>query len=267
MTLYKLAFEALICNDVSEKISLTQKLAKNQFKSPDLKSKLTVKKITIPGRPLKPKLVNFQTSPKRDRSDLGMIINIHAICHIEFNAINLALDAVYRFQDMPLQYYLDWIKVANEEAIHFSLLSDYLQELGYRYGDFDAHNGLWQMTVDTDYDVLSRMALVPRVLEARGLDVTPSIRAKFKDSNFHKMVEILDIIYRDEIGHVKIGNYWYQYLCSERKLDPILTFDSLIKKHIGSNLRGPFNTEARLLSDFSQTELDYLEHPELVNTN
>ena len=259
MQIYKLAFDALMCIDVGEKISLTQKLAKHQIKSRDLKSKLNVKKITIPGRPLKPKLVNFQTSPKRDRSDLGMIKNIHAICHIEFNAINLALDAVYRFQDMPLHYYLDWIKVANEEAINFSLLSDYLQELGYRYGDFDAHNGLWQMTVETDYDVLSRMALVPRGLEARGLDVTPSIKSKFKDSSFHKMVEILDIIYLDEISHVKIGNYWYQYLCRERKLDPILTFDSLIKKHIGSNLHGPFNTEARLLSDIRQAELDYLE--------
>ena len=263
MQLFKLTFDALMCNDVSEKISLTQKLTKHQIKSHDLKSKLSVKKISMPGRPLKPKLVNFQTLPKRDRSDLGMIKNIHAICHIEFNAINLALDAVYRFQDMPLQYYLDWLKVANEEATHFSLLSNYLKELGYQYGDFDAHNGLWQMTVDTDYDVLSRMALVPRVLEARGLDVTPSIRAKFNDSNYHKMVEILDIIYRDEIGHVKIGNYWYQYLCSERKLDPILTFDSLIKKHIGSNLRGPFNAEARLLSNFSQAEINYLEHPEI----
>ena len=267
MQLFKLAFDALMCNDVSEKISLTQKLKKHQIKSQNLKSKLIVKKITIPGRPLKPKLVNFQTLPKRDRSDLGMIKNIHAICHIEFNAINLALDAVYRFQEMPLQYYLDWLKVANEEATHFSLLSDYLQELGYQYGDFDAHNGLWQMTVDTDYDVLSRMALVPRVLEARGLDVTPSIRAKFKDSNFHKMVEILDIIYRDEIGHVKIGNHWYHYLCSERKLDSILKFDSLIRKHIGSNLRGPFNTEARLLSDFSQAEINYLEHPEITKLN
>ena len=267
MQLFKLTFDALMCNDVSEKISLTQKLKKHQIKSQNLKSKLIVKKITIPGRPLKPKLVNFQTSPKRDRSDLGMIKNIHAICHIEFNAINLALDAVYRFQEMPLQYYLDWLKVANEEATHFSLLSDYLQELGYQYGDFDAHNGLWQMTVDTDYDVLSRMALVPRVLEARGLDVTPSIRAKFKNSNFNKMVEILDIIYRDEIGHVKIGNHWYHYLCSERKLDSILKFDSLIRKHIGSNLRGPFNTEARLLSDFSQAEINYLEHPEITKLN
>ena len=168
---------------------------------------------------------------------------------------------------MPIQFYIDWIKVATEETIHFSLLREYLQTLGYDYGDFDAHNGLWQMTVDTDYDVLSRMALVPRVLEARGLDVTPSIKKKFKHSKFNKMVAILDIIFRDEIGHVKIGNYWYQYLCSERGMDPIRTFDLLIKKHIGSNLRGPFNTEARLLSNFSQTELDYLEHPELVNTN
>jgi uncharacterized ferritin-like protein (DUF455 family) len=196
-----------------------------------------------------------------------MIKNIHAICHIEFNAINLALDAIYRFQEMPIQFYIDWIKVATEETIHFSLLREYLQTLGYDYGDFDAHNGLWQMTVDTDYDVLSRMALVPRVLEARGLDVTPSIKNKFKHSKFNKMVGILDIIFRDEIGHVKIGNYWYQNLCSERVMDPIRTFDLLIKKHIGSNLRGPFNTEARLLSNFSQTELDYLEHPELVNTN
>ena len=266
MKLYKLAFDALMCIDVCEKIALTQKLNKHQIKFKNLKSKLSVQKITIPGRPLKPKLVNFQTSTKRDRSDLGMIKNIHAICHIEFNAINLALDAVYRFQDMPLQYYLDWLKVANEEATHFSLLSDYLQELGYQYGDFDAHNGLWQMTVDTDYDVLSRMALVPRVLEARGLDVTPSIRAKFKDSKFQKMVEILDIIYHDEIGHVKIGNYWYKYLCRERKLDPIMTFDSLINKHIGSNLRGPFNNKARLLSDFSQAELDYLETPKKDKT-
>lgn len=113
-----------------------------------------------------------------------MIKNIHAICHIEFNSINLALDAIYRFQEMPHQYYADWIKVANEETIHFSLIKDYLESVGYSYGDFDAHNGLWQMTVDTDYDVLSRMALVPRVLEARGLDVTPRIRKNLKIQTF-----------------------------------------------------------------------------------
>ena len=267
MSLFKLAYEALVCNNVEKKILLIGDLKKHQIPLDIKKSKVNVIKILSPGRPLKPHLVDFKGAPKRDRSDLGMIKNIHAICHIEFNSINLALDAIYRFQEMPHQYYADWIRVAKEETTHFLLIKDFLESVGHSYGDFDAHNGLWQMTVDTDYDVLSRMALVPRVLEARGLDVTPRIRKKFKDANLHKMVEILDIIFKDEIGHVKIGNYWYQYLCHKRDLDPIKTFGLLIKKHIGSNLRGPFNIEARLLSNFSQNELDYLEHPELLKTN
>ena len=260
MSLSKESYVALLCKDPDEKIILTNQLVKYQKK--DLGTLTKVKKIISPGRPIKPNLVSFDGAPKRDKSDLGMIKNIHAICHIEFNAINLALDAIYRFQKMPRQYYLDWIKVATEESYHFSLLSNYLEELGYKYGDFDAHNGLWQMSVDTDYDVLARMALVPRVLEARGLDVTPSIRKKFSGSKFTRMVEILDIIFQDEIGHVKIGSYWYRYLCNQRSVDPVQTFNKLIKKHIGSNLRGPFNTEARLLSDFTQAELEYLEQPE-----
>ncbi len=178
MSLFKESYVALLCKDPDEKIILTNQLVKYQKK--DLGTLTKVKKIISPGRPIKPNLVSFDGAPKRDKSDLGMIKNIHAICHIEFNAINLALDAIYRFQKMPRQYYLDWIKVATEESYHFSLLSNYLEELGYKYGDFDAHNGLWQMSVDTDYDVLARMALVPRVLEARGLDVTPSIRKKFR---------------------------------------------------------------------------------------
>jgi len=260
MSLFKDSYVALVCNDPDEKIYLTNQLVKYQKK--DIGPVCEIKKILSPGRPKKPNLVSFNGAPKRDKSDLGMIKNIHAICHIEFNAINLALDAIYRFQKMPHQYYLDWIKVATEESYHFSLLKHYLEDLDYYYGDFDAHNGLWQMSVDTDYDVLARMALVPRVLEARGLDVTPSIRKKFSGSKFNKMVEILDIIFEDEIGHVKIGSYWYRYLCNQRSIDPVKTFDELIKKHIGSNLRGPFNTEARLLSDFSQAELEYLEQPE-----
>ena len=197
MSLFKESYVALLCKDPDEKIILTNQLVKYQKK--DLGTLTKVKKIISPGRPIKPNLVSFDGAPKRDKSDLGMIKNIHAICHIEFNAINLALDAIYRFQKMPRQYYLDWIKVATEESYHFSLLSNYLEELGYKYGDFDAHNGLWQMSVDTDYDVLARMALVPRVLEARGLDVTPSIRKKFSGSKFTRMVEILDIIFQDEI--------------------------------------------------------------------
>lgn len=265
MSLFKDSYYALTCDDPNEKVLLTKNLIKYQKK--EIGPTCEVKKILSPGRPLKPKLVSFNGAPKRDKSDLGMIKNIHAICHIEFNAINLALDAIYRFQDMPHQYYLDWIKVATEESYHFSLLKEHLEQLDYHYGDFDAHNGLWQMSIDTDYDVLARMALVPRVLEARGLDVTPSIRKKFSESKFTRMVTILDIIFEDEIGHVKIGNYWYRYLCNKRGIDPVQTFDELIKKHIGSNLRGPFNIEARLLSDFSRDELEYLEHPERLELN
>jgi len=263
MQLFKFAFEALMCNEVNEKLTLTSQLNSYDICLESIADKLIVKKINKPGRPSKPKLVSFRTTPKRDRSDIGMVKTIHSLCHIEFNAINLALDAVYRFQDMPIKYYQDWIKVAYEESYHFTLLNDYLQSLDFEYGDFEAHNGLWEMTTKTDYDVLSRMALVPRVLEARGLDVTPSIQTKFRASKFYKMVDILDVIYRDEIGHVKIGNHWFHYLCKERNLDPISTFDGLIKKHIGSTLRGPFNVEARLLSDFTQAELEYLDYKDL----
>jgi len=263
MQLFKFAFEALMCNEVNEKLTLTSQLNSYDICLESIADKLIVKKINKPGRPSKPKLVSFKTTPKRDRSDIGMVKTIHSLCHIEFNAINLALDAVYRFQDMPIKYYQDWIKVAYEESYHFTLLNDYLQSLDFEYGDFEAHNGLWEMTTKTDYDVLSRMALVPRVLEARGLDVTPSIQTKFRASKFYKMVDILDVIYRDEIGHVKIGNHWFHYLCKDRNLDPISTFDGLIKKHIGSTLRGPFNVEARLLSDFTQAELEYLDCKDL----
>ena len=190
MSLFELAYEALISNDVERKILLINDLKKYQIPLEINESKVNVIQILSPGRPLKPNLVDFKGAPKRDRSGLGMIKNIHAICHIEFNSINLALDAIYRFQEMPHKYYEDWIQVASEETIHFSLLKNYLESIGYSYGDFDAHNGLWQMTIDTDYDVLSRMALVPRVLEARGLDVTPRIRKQFKDSKHHKMVDI-----------------------------------------------------------------------------
>lgn len=259
MNVFELSYKALMEDIVDEKIKAIDCLytlcLNHQL---DYKSGFLVKSIKNPGRPKRPNLVRFESVPKRDKSDVGMIKTIHAICHIEFNAINLAIDAVYRFQKMPEKFYQDWLQVAFEEAKHFTLLNNYLRELGYKYGDFDGHNGLWKMTYETDYDVLSRMALVPRVLEARGLDVTPSIQNRFRNSNFKPMVEILQIIFNDEIGHVKIGNYWYHQLCKQRQLDPMKTFKDLVNKHIGSQIRGPFNIEARKLADFSQAELDYL---------
>ncbi len=260
MNPFKLSYQALMCDNVAEKIKQVDQL--HQLKDlAKLDYQLThpVKPVKYPGRPNKPILARFNAMPKRGKSDLGFIETIHAICHIEFNAINLALDAVYRFHGMPSQFYQDWVQVAFEEAQHFQLLNNYLVELGYQYGDFDAHNGLWKMTVETDYDVLARMALVPRVLEAKGLDATPKIQRRFASSKFKPMVDLLDIIFNDEIGHVKIGNHWFHYLCQERQLDPVKTFDSLIHKHLGESLRGPFNLDARKCADFTEQELAYLQ--------
>ncbi|MBW5290215.1 MAG: hypothetical protein Rsou_2014 [Candidatus Ruthia sp. Asou_11_S2] len=260
MNVFELAYQALMSTEIDEKINLVNQL--NGFKNNqvlDYQSSFHQQSIPTPGKPEKPILVRFQSVPKRDKSDMGFIKTIHAICHIEFNAINLALDAVYRFKDMPDKFYQDWIQVAFEESQHFSLINHYLIKIGYQYGDFQAHNGLWKMTKDTDYDVLARMALAPKVLEVRGLDVIPNIQKKFKHSNFKAMVKILDTIFSDEINHVKIGNYWFHTLCQQRFLDPIQTFDQLVKKHIGNQLRGPFNIEARKLANFSQQELDYLQ--------
>jgi len=259
MSEYKKVLSALLESDLNRKIQKVYEIFNHSTEHNLSLTQIEITRIKDPGRPLKPELVRFQGVPKRDSSDLGMIKTIHAICHIEFNAINLALDAAYRFQEMPKKFFLDWIKVAKEEATHFELIRNYLNELSYEYGDFNAHGGLWRMTYETDYDVLARMALVPRVLEARGLDVTPGIQKKFQNSKYKKMSDILDIIYRDEIGHVKIGNRWFSYLCKQRDIDPLMTFKSLVQKHIGHELRGPFNIEARKLSEFSEKELNFLE--------
>ena len=249
-----------MCDNVAEKITQVSQLhTLKNTQALNYQSSYQISAVEFPGRPIKPTLARFHTMPKRGKSDLGFIETIHAICHIEFNAINLALDAAYRFRDMPDQFYQDWIQVAFEESQHFQLLNNYLIELGYQYGDFDAHNGLWKMTFETDYDVLARMALVPRVLEARGLDATPKIQKRFKNSNFKPMVKLLDIIFQDEIGHVKIGNFWFHYLCNNRQLDPIETFESLILKHIGESLRGPFNIDARKSANFTDQEIAYLQ--------
>lgn len=186
----------------------------------------------------------------------------HALAHIEFNAINLALDAVYRFRDMPIDYYTDWLKVAAEEALHFSLLNKYLVDQNVSYGDYDAHNGLWEMAVKTDHDVLVRMALVPRVLEARGLDVTPGMINKLERIGDTKLVDILQVIYRDEIGHVKIGSCWFNYLCEQRSLLPDETFSDLLDEYMEGACFGPFDDAVRLQAGFSKRELT-----DLMNRN
>ena len=214
----------------------------------------------IPGRPDRPALVAPGKVPQRSiHTPAGRAALLHALAHIEFNAINLALDAIWRFGAMPDAFYRDWLKVAQEEALHFDLLSAHLHTLGYRYGDFDAHDGLWTMTEKTRDDVLARMALVPRTLEARGLDAAPPIRAKLAQAGDHAAAAILDIILRDEVGHVAIGNHWYGWLCEQRGLEPIATYASLAQRYQAPRLKGPFNLEARRTAGFSETELQALQ--------
>ncbi|MCX2861885.1 ferritin-like domain-containing protein [Paucibacter sp. PLA-PC-4] len=214
----------------------------------------------LPGRPEHPRLVPTLQVPKRSPfTTEGRAALLHAIAHIEFNAINLALDAVWRFAGMPREFYLDWLKVAAEEALHFTLLHEHLQGLGRRYGDFDAHDGLWTMAERTAGDVLARMALVPRTLEARGLDATPPLQAKLARAGDTRAVEILSVILRDEIGHVEIGNRWYRQLCRERGLDPVALYPDLVRQYEAPRLRPPFNLSARHAAGFSAEELAYLQ--------
>ncbi len=213
----------------------------------------------VAGRPQKLELVSPKLVSRRSvQTPVGKAALIHAILHIEFNAINLALDALYRFRDMPVDYYRDWLQVAAEEAYHYHLLEQYLTTLGYEYGDFPAHGGLWEMAEKTGYDVLVRMALVPRLLEARGLDVTPEIAKRLKAAGDEKAYDILQIIFHDELGHVAIGNRWYHYLCQQRSVDPIETFKSLLAQHAPTYLRRPFGIAARQKAGFSAQELALL---------
>jgi len=213
----------------------------------------------LPGRPALPRLVAADQVPRRSPFTLaGRAALLHAICHIEFNAINLALDAVWRFGGLPEQFYRDWLQVAGEEALHFSLLREHLQTLGHDYGDFDAHDGLWRMTEATSGDVIARMALVPRTLEARGLDATPPIQAKLKKAGDLRAVAILDTILRDEIGHVAVGNHWYGWLCARDGLDPLTLYPTLVARYAAPRLRPPFNWEARRAAGFSEAELNAL---------
>ena len=217
--------------------------------------------VETPGRPLRPELLHPARVPQRGAgSREGRAAMIHAITHIEFNAINLALDAVCRFAGMPGDYYFDWITVAKEEAYHFTLLSQHLkQHYGHDYGDFAAHSGLWGMAEKTKEDVLTRMALVPRILEARGLDVTPGMRDKLRHHGDAEAAAILDIILRDEVGHVLTGNRWYARLCAERGLDCMDTFERLMAAHDAPQIRPPFNRSARLAGGFTEAELARLE--------
>ena len=223
-----------------------------------------VRILEAPGRPAHPELVEARDLPRRSLgSTEGRIALLHSLAHIEFNAINLALDAVYRFRSLPQRYVEDWLRVASDEGEHFLLLHERLQSLGAHYGKLAAHDGLWDMARRTDHDVLVRMALVPRILEARGLDVAPPMIDKLRHLDDHASADILQRIYTDEITHVEVGNRWFRFICDQRSLDGTSVFRDLLRGQNSAYLRSPYNREARLQAGFNEEELDLIKQMEL----
>lgn len=262
-TLFAAAAECLAADDPDRKSELTRTSAEQWAAGAlafDLASAGAPEPIGEPGRPVRPRLVHPRDLPKRSLASAeGYAAFLHALAHIEFNAINLAWDAVYRFRNFPRAYYDDWVRIAAEESYHFGLLRDHLRNLGYDYGDFDAHNGLWDMAVKTADDPLPRLAVVPRGLEARGLDVTPAMIDKVRANGDERAAEILGIILRDEIGHVEAGTRWFRHLCEERDLEPETAFETIVREHMSGRVRGALNREARRSAGFSERELAFLD--------
>ncbi len=259
--LFSATAAVLQCSDLQQKLSGTTRLLQ-RWRAGELDLEETASpQITLTaGRPAQPELV----APRRLRSRrlgtaAGHAAMIHAIAHIEFNAINLALDAVYRFRQLPRDYYDDWLRIADEERHHFQLITERLQQLGYHYGDFPAHNGLWERAEETATDPLLRMALVPRLLEARGLDVNPMIMEKLYRIGDHDTLPILEVILQDEIGHVEAGTVWFRHLCAERGVEPDGEFEQLVRSHMAHTIRAPFHRQGRIKAGFSERELAFLD--------
>lgn len=215
----------------------------------------------VPGWPERPVLVPPEQVAFRGMASVeARTALLHAIAHIEFNAINLALDAMCRFPRMPAEFHRGWLKVAAEEAKHFSMVCEHM-ESAYDccYGDFPAHGGLWEMAERTAHDPMVRMALIPRLFEARGLDATPAIIRKFQGVGDKKAVAILEVILAEEVGHVALGDFWFKQLCHEHGLEPETTFRELLHSYDAPAPRRPFNQEARRAAGFSESELAAFE--------
>jgi uncharacterized ferritin-like protein (DUF455 family) len=201
-----------------------------------------------PARPARPDLLPPRLMPKRGRAQTlaGRIALLHALAHIELNAIDLACDLIARFGGgFPAGFADDWTTVAAEEALHFTLLTGRLAEYGAAYGDLPAHDGLWQAAAETADDPLARLAIVPLVLEARGLDVTPPMIASLRKAGDARSATVLERIYDDEIGHVAVGRRWFDWLCGARGLEPKTSWQALVRRHFRDGLKRPFNAEAR----------------------
>lgn len=243
------AFAALVSPNLDEKIEITQSTVTAwRARSLSLTGSKSPPAPQRPGRPDKPILLPPSEVPKRAlKSAKGRLALVHAIAHIELNAIDLALDIIVRFsrEHMPRSFFDDWGRVAFEEAKHFKLLRERLKTLGADYGDLPAHDGLWEAAGETGHDLTARLAIVPLVLEARGLDVTPPLIEKLRSLGDHETSDIFQIIYDDEKGHVAVGAKWFRFLCLRKGIDPAATFSKLVSKHFRGHLKPPFNDRAR----------------------
>ena len=207
-----------------------------------------------------PVLVEPRQLPRRSLTQAaGRVAFLHAVAHIEFTAILLAWDMAYRFPGLPDTFYRDWVGVACEEARHFEAVRSRLRSLGADYGDLPAHRGLWELAEQTSDDVLHRLAMVPRFMEARGLDVTPAMIDKLKAVDDTESVAVLELILREEVGHVALGSRWFDEVARRRGLEPEATYFDLIARYLHGEVRGPFNRSARLQAGFSESELQRLE--------
>ncbi len=240
---------AILSADLDEKTALAQAAALRwQERRLSLRSPLDPPLPDRPGRPAKPELVPPKAVEKRSLHTLpGRIALLHALAHIELNAVDLALDIVARFatESVPHSFFDGWMKVAYEEAKHFRLVRDRLRVLGADYGDMPAHDGLWQAAHSTKNDLTARLAVVPLILEARGLDVTPSLQDKMRETGDIESAEVLKVIYEDEKGHVAVGAKWFRFLCAREKRDPARAFQDLVRANFRGQLKAPFNDVAR----------------------
>lgn len=250
-TLAEMAVEILECADGREKTALARRHAAAWFAAREAGAPLplgTASPPLHPARPDRPELLDPRDVPKRrPGSEKGRIALLHAVAHIELNAVDLHWDIVARFSHVPfpLGFFDDWVKAGDEEAKHFNLVSDCLEALGSHYGALPAHAGMWRAAEDTADDLMGRLAVVPMVLEARGLDVTPGMIEIFRKAGDEHAVAALETIYAEEVGHVAYGSKWFHFLCGRHELDPKEEFHRLVRHYFHGVLKPPFNEEKR----------------------
>lgn len=261
MNLFRLAEQCLHASNVEAKLTATLR-ARSALKTGmlDLTRQAPPRPIAETLFPISPLWVDpRQLIRRRLGTVAGRVALLHAVAHIEFVAIHLAWDHLYRFPELPDAYYCDWLEVAGEEALHFQMLRDLLRAFGADYGDLPVHGGLWSVAVDTAADLPARMALVPRYMEARGLDVTPGMIERLVAVGDHASVAVLQRILNDEVEHVRKGTRWFQYACTQAGIAPEDYFQTTVRQYFRGAVRGPFNYEMRVVAGFTQPEIDWLE--------